>query len=133
MLLNVKSYYSHETVKCCFLQDAIKETKQENVDAADFVLAGPSNAGNVTDEENKDNQIFDHSGLPGEVSEEIEVVSRSIEPNTLMQMRVKTMKTAVMVMSPHENRKSRIKKPKIEKEKKKPKWKKSHLKNPVVI
>ena len=56
--------------------------EQEDVDAADFVLTGPSNAGNVTDEEEEDDEIFNHSGLPGEVSGEIEVVTRSIEPNS---------------------------------------------------
>ena len=73
--------YSNKTVKCCFLHNAIEEVKQEDVDAANFVLIGPSNAGNVTDEE-EDDQIFNHSGLPGEVSGEIEVVTRSIEPNS---------------------------------------------------
>ena len=81
MPLNVKSFYSNKTVKCRFLQDAFEEVKQD-VDAADFVLIGPSNTGNVTDEEEEDDEIFNHSGLPGEVSGEIEVVTRSIEPNS---------------------------------------------------
>ena len=51
MPLNVKSFYSNNTVKCRFLQDAIEELEQEDVDARYFVLTGPSNAGNVTDEE----------------------------------------------------------------------------------
>ena len=46
MPLNVKSFYSNKTVKCRFLQDAIEEVEQEDVDAADFVLTGRSNAGN---------------------------------------------------------------------------------------
>ena len=82
MPLNVKSFYSNKTVKCRFLQDAIEEVEQEDVDAADFVLTGPSNVGNATDEEEEDGEIFNHSGLPGEVSGEIEVVTRSIEPNS---------------------------------------------------
>ena len=53
---NVKSFYSNETVKSRFLQDAIEEVEQEDVDAADFVLSGPSNAGNVTDEEEEDDE-----------------------------------------------------------------------------
>ena len=69
-------------MKCCFLQDAIEEVEQEDVDAADFALTGPSNAGNVTDQEEEDHEIFNHSGLTGEVSGEIEVVTRSIEPNS---------------------------------------------------
>ena len=56
MPLNVKSFYSNKTVKCRFLQDAIEEVEQEDVDAADFVLSGPSNAGNVTDEEEEDDE-----------------------------------------------------------------------------
>ena len=82
MPLNVKSIYPNNTVKCHILQDTIEEVEQEDVDAADFVLTGPSNAGNVTDEEEEDDEIFNHSGLPGEVSGEIEVVTRSIEPNS---------------------------------------------------
>ena len=82
MPLNVKSFYSNKTVKCRFLQDAIEEVEQEDVDAADFVLTGPSNAGNVTVEEEEDDEIFNQIGLPGEVSGEIEVVTRSIEPNS---------------------------------------------------
>ena len=82
MLLNLKSFYYNKAVKSCFLQDTIEEVEQEDVDAADFVLTGPSNAGNVTDEEEEDDEIFNHSGLPGEVSGEIEVVARSIEPNS---------------------------------------------------
>ena len=81
MPLNVKSFYSNKTVKCRFLQDAIEEVEQEDVDAADFVLTGPSNEGSVTDEEEEDNEIFNHSGVPGEVSGETEVARRSIEPN----------------------------------------------------
>ena len=81
MLLNVKSFYSNKTVKFHFLQDPIKEVEQEDVDAGDFVLTGPSNEGNVTDEEEEDDEIFNHSGVPGEISGEIEVVTRSIEPN----------------------------------------------------
>ena len=42
MPLNVKSFYSNKTVKCRFLQDPIEEVEQEDVDAADFVLTGPS-------------------------------------------------------------------------------------------
>ena len=113
MPLNVKSFYSNKTVKCRFLQDAIEEVEQEDVDAADFVLTGPSNAGNVTDEEEEDDEIFNHSGLPGEVSGEIEVVTRSIEPNR-NDHEVKRDEKIAMVMSPQENRKSRIKKSKIE-------------------
>ena len=82
MPLNVKSFYSNKTVKCRFLQDAIEEVEQEGVDAADFVLIGPSNAGNVTDQEEEDYEIFNHSGLPGDVSGEVEVVTRSIQPNS---------------------------------------------------
>ena len=67
MPLNVKSLYSDKTVKCRFLQDAIEEVEQEDVDAADFVFTGRLNAGNVTDEEEEDNEIFNHSGLPEEV------------------------------------------------------------------
>ena len=44
-----KFIYSNKTVKCRFLQDAIEEVEQEDVDAAGFVLTGPSTAGNVTD------------------------------------------------------------------------------------
>ena len=95
--------------------DAFEEVEQ-HVDAADFVLTGPSNAGNVTDEEEEDNEIFNHSGLPGEVSGETEIVTRSVEPNSNDQS-VKTTKKVAMVMSPQENRKSRIKKSKIEKKK----------------
>ena len=62
------------------LQNAIEEVEQEDVAAADFVLTGPSNAGNITDEE-EDDEIFNHSGLPLEISGEIEVVTRSIKPN----------------------------------------------------
>ena len=83
MPLNVKYFYSNKTVKCCFLQDGIKEVEQEDVDAVDFALTGPLNAGNVTDEEEEDDKIFNPSGLPGEVSEEIEVVTRSIEPSSI--------------------------------------------------
>ena len=81
MPLNMKSFYSNKTVKCCFLQDTIKEMEQEDVDTTDFVLTGPSNAGNVTDEEEEDDEIFNHSSLPAEVSGEIEVVTISIEQN----------------------------------------------------
>ena len=81
MPLNVRSVYSNKTVKCRFLQDTIKEVEQEDIDAADFVLTGPSNAGNVTHEEDEDNEIFNHSGLPGKASGEKEV-TRSIEPNS---------------------------------------------------
>ena len=49
-------------MKCRFLQNAIKEMDQEEVDPADFVLTGLSNAGNVTDEEEEDYEIFNHSG-----------------------------------------------------------------------
>ena len=51
MPLSVESFYSNKNVNCRFLQDAIEELDQEDVDAADFVLTGLSNAGNVTDEE----------------------------------------------------------------------------------
>ena len=43
MPLKVKYFYSNKTVKCCFLQDGIKEVEQEDVDAVDFVLTGPLN------------------------------------------------------------------------------------------
>ena len=82
MPLNVKSFYSNKTVKCHFLQDAIEEVEQEDAHAADFALTGPSNTGNVTEEEEEDDEIFNHKGLPGEVSGEIDVVTRSIEPNS---------------------------------------------------
>ena len=78
MPLSVKSFDSKKTVHCRFLQDAIGVVEQEDVDAADLVLTGPSNAGNVTDEED-DEQVLSHNGLPGEVSGDIEVVTKSID------------------------------------------------------
>ena len=51
--------------------------EKQDVDAADFVLTGPSNADNVTDEEEEGYEIFNHSGLPGEVSGEIEELHKS--------------------------------------------------------
>ena len=108
MPLNVKSFYSNKTVKCRFLQDAIEEVEQEDVDAADFVLTGPSNAGNVTDEEEEDDEIFNLIGLPGEVSGEIEVVRRSIEPGS-NDDEGKDDEESSAGDEPHENRKSRIK------------------------
>ena len=108
MPLNVKSFYSNKTVKCSFLQDVIEEVKHEDVNAADFVITGPSNVGSVTDDE-----MFSHSGLPGKVSGEIKVVTRSVEPNR-NDDEGKCDEKVAMVMSPQENRKTRIKKSKIE-------------------
>ena len=82
MLLNLKSFYYNKAVKSCFLQGTIEEVEQEDVNSADFVLTGLSNTGNATDEEEEDDEISNHSGLHGEVSGEIEVVTRSIEPNS---------------------------------------------------
>ena len=59
----MKSFYSNKTVKFRFLQDAIEEVEQEDVDAVDFVLTGPSNAGNVTDKEEEDDEIFNYRGF----------------------------------------------------------------------
>ena len=131
MPLNVKSFYSNKTVKCRFLQDAIEEVEQEDVDAADFVLTGPSNAGNVTDEEEEDDEIFNHSGLPGEVSGEIEVVTRSIEPNSNDDEGKDDEESSDGDELPRKQKKQN-KKTK-DKKKENPKWKKSHLKKPVVI
>ena len=131
MPLNVKSFYFNKTVKGLFLQDTIEEVEQEDEDAADFVLPDPSNAGNVTDEEEEDDEIFKHSGLPGEVSGEIEVVTRSIEPNSNGD-EGKNDKESSDGDKPPRKQKKQNKKTKDRKEEK-PKWKKSHLKNLVVI
>ena len=131
MPLNVKSFYSNKTVKCRFLQDAIEEVEQEDVDAADFVLTGPSNAGNVTVEEEEDDEIFNQIGLPGEVSGEIEVVTRSIEPNSNDDESKDDEESSDGDELPRKQKKQN-KKTKDRKEEK-PKWKKCHLKNPVVI
>ena len=112
MPLNVKSFYSNKTVKCSFLQDVIEEVKHEDINAADFVITGPSNVGSVTDDE-----MFSHSGLPGKVSGEIEVVTRSIEQNSNDDEGKDHEEKVVVVMIPQENRKGRIKKPKTEKKK----------------
>ena len=40
MPLNVKFFYSIRIVKCRFLQDAIKDVEQDDVEATDFVLTG---------------------------------------------------------------------------------------------
>ena len=121
MPLNVKSFYSNKTVKCRFSQD----------DAADFELTGPSNTGNVTDEEEEDAEIFNHSGLPGKTSGEIEVVTRSIEPNS-NDHEGKDKEESSDGHEPPRKQKKQNKKTKDRKEEK-PKWKKSLLKNPVVI
>ena len=130
MPLNVKSFYSNKTVKCHFLHP-IEEVEQEDVDAADFVLTGPSNTGNVTDEEEEDDEIFNHIGLPREVSGEIEVVTRSIEPNC-NDDEGKDDEESSDGDEPPRKQKKQNKKTKHRK-KEKPKWKKSHLKNPVAI
>ena len=116
-------------MKCRFLQDAIEEVEQEDVDAADFVLTGPSNAGNVTDEEEEDDEIFNHSGLPGEVSGEIEVVTRSIEPNSKHDEGKDDEESNDSDENPRKQKKQN-KKTKDRKEEKL-KSKKSHLKNPA--
>ena len=131
MQLSVKSFYSNKTVKCRFLQDAIKEVEQEGVNAADFVLTGPSYAGNATDEEEEDDEIFNHSSLPGKVSGEIEAITRSIEPNSNDDEGKDDEESSVGDAPPRKQKKQN-KKTKDRKEEK-PKWKKSHLKNPVVI
>ena len=113
------------------LEDAIEEGEQEDVDAADFVLTSPSNAGNVTDEEEEDDEIFNYNGLPGEVSGETEVVTRSIEPNS-NDDEAKDDKESSDGDKPPRKQKKQNKKNKDRKEEK-PKWKKSHLKNPVFI
>ena len=56
MPLSVKSFYSKKTAQCRFLQDAIGVVEQEDVDAADLVLTGQSNAGNVPEKEEDDEQ-----------------------------------------------------------------------------
>ena len=99
---------------CCFLHDTIEEVEQEDVDAADFVLTGPSNEVSVTDEEEEDNEIFNHSGVPGEVSGEIEVARRSTEPNGNDNEGKDDKESSDGDEPP---RKSRIKKPKIERRK----------------
>ena len=125
MPLDVKSFYSNKTVKCRFLQDAIEDMEQEIVDAADFALTGPSNDGEEEDE------IFNHSGLLGEVSGEIEVVTRSIEPNSNND-EGKDDEESGDGDEPPRKQKIQNKKTNDRKEEK-PNWKKSHLKNPVVI
>ena len=130
MPLNVKSFYYNKAVKCCFLQDTIEEVEQEDIDAADFVLTGSSNTGNVTDEEEEDDEIFNHSGLHGKVSGEIEVVTRSIEPNSNYD-EGKDDEEGSDGDEPPKIQKNQNKKAK-DRKKEKPKWKNSHLKNPVV-
>ena len=49
------------------------------------------NAGSVADVEEEEDDIFNHSGLPGKVSGEIEVVRDQLN-KTAMMMRVKTTK-----------------------------------------
>ena len=75
-------YLSQQHCEVSHFTRHYREVEQEDVDAADFVLTGPSNAGNVTDEEEEDDEIFNYNGLPGEVSGETEVVTRSIEPSS---------------------------------------------------
>ena len=119
-------------MKCCFLQNAIEEVEQENVDAADFVLTGPSNADNVTEEEEEeDDEVLNHSGLPEEVSGEIEVVPRSIEQDS-NDDEGKYDEESSDGDEPSRKQKKQNKKTEDRKEEK-PKWKKSHLKNPVVM
>ena len=104
---------------------------REDVDAADLVLTDPSNTGNITDEEEEDDEIFNRSGLPEEVSGEIEVVTRSIEPNS-NDDEGKDNEESSDGDEPPRKLKKQNKKNKDRKEEK-PKWKKSHLKNAVVI
>ena len=75
------------------------------------------NAGSVADVEEEEDDIFNHSGLPGKVSGEIEVVTRSIEQNSNDDEGKDHKEKVVVVMIPQENRKGRIKKPKTEKKK----------------
>ena len=89
------------------------------------------NAGSVADVEEEEDDIFNHSGLPGKVSGEIEVVTRSIEQNSNDDEGKDHEEKVVVVMIPQENKRQN-KKTKDRKEEK-TKWKKSHLKNSVVI
>ena len=75
------------------------------------------NAGSVADVEEEEDDIFNHHGLPGKVSGEIEVVTRSIEQNSNEDEGKDHKEKVAMVLSPQESRKDRIKKPKIEKKK----------------
>ena len=127
MPLSVKSFYSNKTVKCRFLQDAIKEVEQEGVNAADFVLTGPSYADNATDEEEEDDEIFNHSSLPGKVSGEIEVITRSIEQNSNDDEGKDDEESSVGDAPPRKQKKQN-KKIKDRKEEK-PKWKESSEKS----
>ena len=75
--------------------------------------------------------MFSHSGLPREVSGEIEVVTRSVEPNS-NDDEGKDDEESSDGDEPPRKQKKQNKKTKDRKEEK-PKWKKSHLKNLVVI
>ena len=99
--------------------------EQENVDAADLVLTGPSNAGNVTDKEEDDEQVFSHNGLPGEVSGDIEVVTKSIDTEEKDDQ-----ENSDGGEPPRKQKKNKTMKGKT---KKKPQWSKSHLKNLVIV
>ena len=125
MPLSVKSFYSKKTVQCRFLQDAIGVVEQEDVDAADLVLTGPSNASSVTDEEEDDEQVLSHNGLPGEVSGDIELVTKSIDTEEKDDQ-----ENSDGGEPPRKQKKNKTMK---DKTKKKPQWSKSHLKNPVIV
>ena len=122
MPLNVKSIYPNNTVKCHILQDTIEEVEQEDVDAADFVLTGPSKRNTM--------KYSTTVAYLGKFQERWKYLRDQLN-QTVMIMRVKMTKKVMMVISPQENRKKQNKKTKDKKEEK-PKWKKSHLKNLVV-
>lgn len=60
----MKSFDSTKTTSCRFWRDAVKEVEQGNINAAHLQLKDPSNAACLTDEEKKNEELFNGNGLP---------------------------------------------------------------------
>ena len=73
-MISTKKFYRKKNTKHCFLNDAISQIKNDDPETADIGTTGPRTGSEDSDMESENEEILDATGLPNEISGEVEVL-----------------------------------------------------------
>ena len=77
-MISTKTFYRKKNTQDCFLNDAISQMKNDDLETADIVIIEPPTGGEDSKMESKNEEILNAKGLPNEVAGEVEVFQMTI-------------------------------------------------------
>ena len=72
-MISTNTFYRKKNTQHCFLNDAMRQIENDDLETTDIVMIGSPTGGADSDMESENEEILEVTGLPNEVAGEVEV------------------------------------------------------------